>query len=657
MFKQFSAAVHAKYANMAKREMFVVDTEDLFTNYLLAFPEGTNPIFRKQTEHDCSCCKNFIRNLGNLVIILENGQRETVWSAMNDLPYPYNIVALRLDEIVRQAPIKTVFRSKERQYGTEYNWGAPDGENGPNVRFDHFYGRVEGVHFAPDPATKRGEREAIHQVLQRGLEEISPADLDTVLDLIEANGLYRGAEHKAAVIGFSNLLQDYRRAADRETFIWSKLDDRNARFRNTVIGTLLTDLADGKPLDQAVRMFEAKVAPANYKRPTALITPKMVEQAQETLEKLGLEGALNRRFARISDVTVNNVLFVDNAVRGSMKGGIAALLGDAVKPKTVDIKHAETISIDDFMKLDIDTMDMLVKASHLGNFVSLTGGDGPERLFKWNNNFAWSYDGEVADSIKERVKAAGGNVTNAKLRISLAWSNSDDLDIYCKPPQGPTIYFGNRSGVLDVDMNAGGQMNAKNPVENLSWSTVQDGVYRVSVNNFTRRGGEASGFTLEIESDGKMMQFYHAKQLGYKDTSDVLEVTVKGGVVVNVNAPKSMTGTGGDISVDKWGVTTSTLVPVEVVMHSPNFWDDQTIGNKHWFFMLKGCKNPGATRGIYNEFLRSDLDQHRKVFEVLGSRTKCQPSDDQLSGLGFSSTRSDTVTIVVNGRRAYNVEF
>jgi len=73
--------------------------------------------------------------------------------------------------------------------------------------------------------------------------------------------------------------------------------------------------------------------------------------------------------------------------------------------------------------------------------------------------------------------------------------------------------------------------------------------------------------------------------------------------------------------------------------------------------MLKGCKNPDATRGIYNEFLRSDLDQHRKVFEIVGSKTKCQPSDDQLSGLGFSSTRSDVVTIVVNGRRAYNVEF
>ncbi len=49
--------------------------------------------------------------------------------------------------------------------------------------------------------------------------------------------------------------------------------------------------------------------------------------------------------------------------------------------------------------------------------------------------------------------------------------------------------------------------------------------------------------------------------------------------------------------------------------------------------------------------------QHRKVFEVLGGKTKCPPTDDQISGVGFTSARGDSVIAIVNGRRAYNIGF
>lgn len=64
--------------------------------------------------------------------------------------------------------------------------------------------------------------------------------------------------------------------------------------------------------------------------------------------------------------------------------------------------------------------------------------------------------------------------------------------------------------------------------------------------------------------------------------------------------------------------------------------------------------------GIYNEFLKGDLEQHRKVFEVLGDRTKCAPTPEQLSGVGFSSTRSDKATVLVKdgkSQQLYNVIF
>ena len=63
-----------------------------------------------------------------------------------------------------------------------------------------------------------------------------------------------------------------------------------------MIGTLLVDLASGVDLEAAVRSFESKVAPANYKRPTALITQSMIDSALEKLSELGLEDAVKETF-------------------------------------------------------------------------------------------------------------------------------------------------------------------------------------------------------------------------------------------------------------------------------------------------------------------------------------------------------------------------
>ena len=66
-----------------------------------------------------------------------------------------------------------------------------------------------------------------------------------------------------------------------------------------------------------------------------------------------------------------------------------------------------------------------------------------KNMLKWGNNFSWAYNGEVTDSIKEKVKRAGGNV-EGDIRCSLSWFNGDDLDAHCEQPNQPEIYFGNR---------------------------------------------------------------------------------------------------------------------------------------------------------------------------------------------------------------------
>jgi len=648
-FKPFGEAVQLRFMEMSEGELFVVKADDIFERYLAAFPPGSNPMYRVRTEHDCQCCKQFIRRLG-VVVGIKEGKVITVWGG-HDLPHPYKQVADALHEYVSSLPIESVFRTKEPRYGLDHNY-----DRLTSLRHDHFVGEVDAKHFdAKDADTKRGEKAAVYQVFQRGLKEIRLCDLAVVLDLISSNALYKGEEFKPAIQGFEKLMQGYVLSGNSDLFIWENLNNRFAQFRNTAIGSLFTDLAEGKDLDPAVRAYESKVAPANYKRPTAVYTPKMMEQAVKDLHEANLTGMTQRRYARISDISVNNVLFVDNDVRHQLKDGLTALLESGVTKATPYLKYAVPVTAEAFVK-DLlpgsKSVEVFVENRHCGNFVSLTGGDGPERPFKWPNNFAWSYEGDTTDSVKERVKAAGGKI-DADLNVRLSWFNLDDLDLHGETPYGH-IHYANKGypQILDVDMNAG-MGRTRTPVENLSFNNLRTGTYNIFVNQFNKRESIDCGFNIEVEHGGVLRQFSYTKPMRNQENVIAMQIVVNERKGVTITSPLDE----GNSSQDKWGVKTQTLVPVTIIAYSPNYWGEQTWGPKHLIFGLRGCANPKPTRGIYNEYLRSDLDKHRKVLEMLGEKTKCKPTDDQVSGVGFSAARGDTVTVVVDGRRAYTLSF
>ena len=72
-FNLFKNAVAKQFATMMKHDLFVVDIEGdaLWETYIQSFPAGTNPIYRERTEHDCSCCKSFIRAVGRVVALID----------------------------------------------------------------------------------------------------------------------------------------------------------------------------------------------------------------------------------------------------------------------------------------------------------------------------------------------------------------------------------------------------------------------------------------------------------------------------------------------------------------------------------------------------------------------------------------------------------
>lgn len=662
-FKNFKQAVAKQFARMQQQyPLFRTDVsgDELWQLYLTSFPEGTNPIFRERTEHDCSCCRSFIRTIGNVVAITDHGL-ETIWDgAIPAEEKAYYAVAVTLGRRVASAPIVDFFFHYEKTVGTDKNF---EDMLGSVKTWEHFHVQlptqfVVAKHLIP---TKLGELRAKHDVFKRGLDTLTHDALDTVLELIAQKSLYRGAEFKGIVQNFKSCKLAYGALPEqqRDHYAWlncNLIGPAVASIRNSAIGTLLVDLSEGVDLERAVKAFEAKVAPANYKRPTALVTPRMIEEAKKQVESLGLTSALERRYAVLEDITINNVLFANRSTRTALGGNVFdALAGEtAVKPNAFD--KVEEVPIEKFLTEVLPTakrLEVLVENDHIGRFVSLIAPVDPTApgLFKWSNGFSWTYTGDVTDSIKERVKAAGGNVTG-ELCCRLAWEYPDDLDFYMIEPGGGRIYFGTRrqrssnGGMLDVDANGADGLR-EHPVENIFYervSTMRPGTYQLKVNNYSRRS-DGAGFEVEIDYRGEVTRLVYEKVVRMHDCVDVAEIKVDKNKQVTI-IPRLPSATR---SKEVWGVKTRTFVDVDAVMLSPNYWDEQGVGNKHWFFMLNGCRNDGTARGFYNEFLKPEMDAHRKVMEMVGTKMKTDTSDRQLSGLGFSSTQRASLVCRVTG--------
>lgn len=654
-FQVLQAALAKKFKQMSEARLFVVsvDKDELWATYLRSFPDGSNPVYKTRTEHDCGCCRHFVKTLGGVVTI-GDGAIRTLWDFQVD--GTYQEVAEAMAGFVRRHAVNNIFLHYDRLVGTANSRQLL--EDRSVKTWDHFYVNLpDSAIVKKDQIGERlGESRATFDVMKRGLSEITVESVDTVLDLISQGSLYRGEEHKPAVTEFKKLqarFLQHRSEDARDLFVWENLHPA-ARIRNTVIGTLLVDLSEGKDLEDAVKGFESKVAPTNYKRPTALVTKAMVAKAQEKVTELGLTTALERRYATLDDITVNNILFADRATKRAMNVFDEISAGAAVDIKKLD--KVEEVSIADFIANILPTaqgVDVLFENRHAGNMVSLVAPVDPtaKPLFKWPNGFSWSYVGDLADSIKERVKQAGGSVTG-DFRASLAWFNGDDLDLHLKEPNGFEIFFRDKMdhrtmGNLDVDMNAGGP-HSRTPVENITFpnrAKMVEGEYLLFVNQWCQRESKDIGFDIEMEFDGTVYGFSWPNAIATGKNVAVcrFKYTRKEGVVILESIPSRQS------SKTIWGLSTQTFQKVRVVMLSPNHWDDREIGNRHFFFMLEGCLNDGTARGFFNEFLGESLTPHRKVLEMVGAKMKTEAADVQLSGVGFSSTRRDHLLCRVSG--------
>ena len=676
-FKSFRDNLVENFKSMTDSidRIYVTSTEPdkLYETYLNSFPDGTNNIFRTRKEHDCSACRSFIKKFGNVVTI-KDGIVKSIWDFKSN-DFEYDTVCKAMSKYVKSFPIKDVFLTWENMIGIPSNKEMIEGV-GISTWY-HFYVHVPNKFIVDKNSVneKIAENRDVRNVFKRSLDEISIDAVNTVLELISQNSIYRGNEWESVLKIFKGYKNKYDNLDDKqkELFVWEKFFEAGVtvgKIRNHSMGVLLTDISNNMNLDEAVRRYESIVAPTNYKRPKPVYTKKMLDDARKTIESLGYMDSLNRRFAKIDDISINNVLFANRNIASNMKDfDVFSVMEKESSNNRKKFSKVEEIAIEDFIEKvlpNVSEVEVMFENRHRKNMVSLiTSEKESKSMFKWNNSFSWAYTGNIADSnIKENVKSAGGNV-NGVMRFSIQWNDEDynpnDFDAHCKISNGSHIYYGNKydyfsHGQLDVDIIY--PSKDVPAVENIVWTDrkyIEDATYRMFVHCYSNNGGK-SGFKAEIEINGEIYTYNYNKFLRQDEKVYVADIIVKNG---KISLGKEYIDSNS-VSLDCWGLKTNNFIPVKAIMYSPNYWDEQNgIGNKHYFFMLDECVNPENPNGFYNEYLKQELLKHKNVFEALGNKLSVVDADDQLSGVGFSSTIRNDIIVKVKGNieRIMKVKF
>ena len=344
-FEEFSKALNEHLEKMMRNDrglfQVTVDKDEMYNKYLDSYPLESNKIYRTRREFDCSCCHSFVKRMGNVVALID-GKVVSIWGfhTGDDV---YQPMLDAMDAYIKGKTISDVFFSGDEMIGTPVS--REQLEDGTIVKWNHMAVKlpkryVIDKRFSSVEA-EQGIRRDTRNVFKRSLEEISIDATETVLELIGSNSLYRGEEWLGILQKFLKYQKEYAGldATNKELYTWMNASAAGmsiGRIRNHSIGTLLVNISEGMDLDEAVRKYEQIVAPTNYKRPKAIFTKKMLEDAKKEIEKLGYMDSLARRFARLDDITVNNILFANRDAAKKMGGGdiFAEMAGDvAVNPK------------------------------------------------------------------------------------------------------------------------------------------------------------------------------------------------------------------------------------------------------------------------------------------------------------------------------------
>lgn len=705
--KDLDKEMQAQFSLMSKSGKLFrssITGSELWEKYLNSQHKVHNRQYRdpESSFYDCKTCHSFFKRYSNVVALDDKFNIITMFDVCTI--EEYSVTFQLLAKEIKKATIRGVFQEdfdhlkkttgckktdRVFAFGVASNlkiYSKEEAEKfgvvkeGEVVEFEHFalVASKTFVNTSSDSiATLASNYKSAFDVFLRTMQEIPVETLLLVKDLITQGSLLDGTAHLDKLKAVIKKKKEFDKLAKKRQINWSWLasfDFPYARFRNELIGTLCTDLAEGVEINHACSTWNKRVDPVNYMKAKAPITQNQIKEAKKYVESNGYSESFDRRFATVDDIKVTEIKHINN--ESEISEGVSIF--DNVKaPKTRHTKNQfkglEEVPVEKFMS-DIlpgcTSVEVCLESRHSKNVVSLTTAkkDNSKPIFKWDNNYSWTYEGNIAghSQIKEAVKTAGG-ITDGVLNARLAWNSkggddNSDLDIWASEPSGTRIGFSSHftnsrrlrspnSGQLDVDNQ---HPNNNLAVENITWTDakkMKDGKYLIWVHNYSNRNSK--GFTVELDINGEITTFEYSSPVPNDGKIKVAEITLKDGEF----SIKELIPSSG--SKDIHNLEPNNFYKANLICLSPNHWGKNATGNKHFFFMLDELKVEDSIVGFHTENIEGKLAKHRKVIEVLSQTCRIKPTKKSLSGVGFNSTVRDHVIVKLKGnfQRTLKVTF
>jgi hypothetical protein len=278
-----------------------VDPHKLFDAYLQGLP------VEYRQYYNCRSCQRFIESYGGLVTIDREGRSRSLLWKSDQVPVFFHLSVLKLARMVEDAPVNGVFINGDAV------WGRPI--TGAWTHLSGTPGSVY-VHLLKTADQAMAEKLEEHGMLCRSMAEYSQEAAVQAVRVLSADVVERSEKTLAIAEWFLQVHKDAATAvyltttgqADghpRRNIIWravAKAPPGWCHLRTSMIGTLLEDIKQGVPFETIRAKWNKKVSPLVYQRPTA-ISDGAIEQANKIFEKLGAEKALDRRYARLDELT------------------------------------------------------------------------------------------------------------------------------------------------------------------------------------------------------------------------------------------------------------------------------------------------------------------------------------------------------------------